>query len=277
MSFEETYFSGARLYGDDFTDEQLAVWFEQEKEACAEIDEGPSSAEGYGNHELNRQLGFDWLRRHHSHLGDALGLGSGLGGEWLPIVDLVETLTIIEPSLQDRSEKIGPLAPVYVDPVPSGIMPFDDESFDFVLGIGVLHHIANVSTVLGEVRRVLRPGGLALLREPIVTMGDWRRPRSNLSPNERGIPLPLFTRMIAQAGLVPVRQQMHGFPLTHRIGGVVGVPEVFNSKWMVRFDRAMANALRWNYHYHATRPWQKFRPLTLNVIAQRGGDQERRL
>jgi ubiquinone/menaquinone biosynthesis C-methylase UbiE len=38
-------------------------------------------------------------------------------------------------------------------------LPFDDESFDLVLGHAVLHHLPHLDRAFGEFRRVLRPGG----------------------------------------------------------------------------------------------------------------------
>ncbi len=38
-------------------------------------------------------------------------------------------------------------------------LPFDDESFDLVLGHAVLHHIPDLDRAFGEFKRVLRPGG----------------------------------------------------------------------------------------------------------------------
>jgi ubiquinone/menaquinone biosynthesis C-methylase UbiE len=38
-------------------------------------------------------------------------------------------------------------------------LPFDDESFDLVLGHAILHHIPDLDRAFGEFRRVLRPGG----------------------------------------------------------------------------------------------------------------------
>ena len=42
-------------------------------------------------------------------------------------------------------------------------LPFDDGSFDVVYSNGVLHHTPNTSEVVREIRRVLRPGGRAIL------------------------------------------------------------------------------------------------------------------
>jgi len=46
-------------------------------------------------------------------------------------------------------------------------LPFEDGSFDLVLGHAVLHHVPDLETAFGEFRRVLRPGGhVAFCGEP---------------------------------------------------------------------------------------------------------------
>jgi ubiquinone/menaquinone biosynthesis C-methylase UbiE len=40
-------------------------------------------------------------------------------------------------------------------------LPFDDESFDTVFDFGTCHHISAPVRALGEIARVLRPGGTA--------------------------------------------------------------------------------------------------------------------
>jgi ubiquinone/menaquinone biosynthesis C-methylase UbiE len=42
-------------------------------------------------------------------------------------------------------------------------LPFDDNSFDVVYSNGVLHHTPNTRQVVQEIRRVLRPGGRAIV------------------------------------------------------------------------------------------------------------------
>lgn len=41
-------------------------------------------------------------------------------------------------------------------------MEFDNDSFDYIWTWGVIHHAANTETILKEMRRVLKPGGIAV-------------------------------------------------------------------------------------------------------------------
>ena len=57
-------------------------------------------------------------------------------------------------------------------------LPFDDESFDLVLGHAVLHHLPDLDQAFREFRRVLRARRCRLLRRRAV--GDGR--------SHRGVP-----------------------------------------------------------------------------------------
>ena len=43
-------------------------------------------------------------------------------------------------------------------------MPFADEHFDIVFSWGVMEHVSDVPAVLAEIKRVLKPGGLAFIK-----------------------------------------------------------------------------------------------------------------
>jgi ubiquinone/menaquinone biosynthesis C-methylase UbiE len=46
-------------------------------------------------------------------------------------------------------------------------LPLKDNSFDMITGNGVLHHLPDMEKALGEIKRVLKPGGVAVfLHEP---------------------------------------------------------------------------------------------------------------
>ncbi len=59
-------------------------------------------------------------------------------------------------------------------------LPFGDESFDVVTVRGALHHVNPVDRALTEMRRVLRPGGLAIISEPCDDFGLARRMRERM-------------------------------------------------------------------------------------------------
>ena len=50
--------------------------------------------------------------------------------------------------------------------MPAEVLAFPDATFDWVVGFGLLHH-AEPPALAAEARRVLRPGGRALFREPL--------------------------------------------------------------------------------------------------------------
>lgn len=52
-------------------------------------------------------------------------------------------------------------------------LPFENDSFDVVVGHAVLHHIPDVELALREVLRVLRPGGRFVFAGEPTRIGDW--------------------------------------------------------------------------------------------------------
>jgi ubiquinone/menaquinone biosynthesis C-methylase UbiE len=45
-------------------------------------------------------------------------------------------------------------------------LPYSDNHFDFIAGIDILHHV-DIAKSLQECKRVLKPGGIAIFREPL--------------------------------------------------------------------------------------------------------------
>ena len=73
-------------------------------------------------------------------------------------------------------------------------LPLADDSFDRVISNGVLHHTPNIDAALGEIRRVLRPGGGATVvvynRNSFyfwLTCVLWRGVKDGLVVRERGM------------------------------------------------------------------------------------------
>lgn len=49
---------------------------------------------------------------------------------------------------------------------PAEILPYPSNHFDFIAGIDILHHI-DIAKSIAECKRVLKPGGVAIFREPL--------------------------------------------------------------------------------------------------------------
>ena len=82
-------------------------------------------------------------------------------------------------------------------------IPYDDGTFDLVVGHAVLHHIPDVEQSLREVLRVLKPGGRFVFAGEPTRLGDFvarRLSRATWWATMRA------TRMAALAGLAPARR-----------------------------------------------------------------------
>lgn len=60
-------------------------------------------------------------------------------------------------------------------------LPFGDASYDVVLASHVLEHVVDDERAISEVRRVVRPGGFAVLPVPVVVASTIEYPRANLN------------------------------------------------------------------------------------------------
>ena len=260
------HFSGEVLWGDDFDEAERAAWFEDEKNAYMELYASKSNYE-YGYDVVNSALGFAHLPRERK-FRKALGLGSAFGDELIPISDRLESAVIVESADDYEAKRELPFSIEWRRAAPSGDLPLSDGEVDLALCLGVLHHLPNVSHVVSELGRVVEPGGYALVREPIISMGDWRCPRPGLTPRERGIPLRILTGLCASAGFDVVRERVCFFPGTAALAKVLH-RDRFSERWMVRTDAFMSSIARINYRYHATVRWQKVRPTSVFLTLRR--------
>lgn len=263
-----TYLSGEKLYGDDFTAEEILEWFEDEKEGYAELlaslkkegaDKDPllNLQGNYGYHALNRRNGYRYLPK--GRLREVLSIGGSYGDELLPIISRIKRVTILEPSEHTQTGELRGVPIKYVTPDPLGDMPFDSDRFDLITCFGVLHHIPNVAKVMSEIYRCLKPGGHALIVEPTYSLGDWRYPRPGTTKRERGIPIRIFRDIISTARLKFVKETPCIFSLVGRAASLTGWA-LFNSRLVVELDRLISHLLAWNMVYHPTTFWQKIRP-----------------
>jgi SAM-dependent methyltransferase len=261
------YFAGRKLYGDDFTNEQLHVWYDGEKEGYAGEVLANQGEYRYHYHELNR---FHLFGRADIPRGaHAVGLGSAYGHEFLPIADRLSKITIIDPSDEFAAHgALGKTPLEYRKPALDGKLDFADNHFQLATSMGALHHIANVSAVLREFYRCLAPNGYMLVREPIVTQGDWRQPRRGLTKNERGIPHALIKKIATDAGFRIEHAALFDFAPFTRVMADLGTP-AFTSAVATRVDRLLSLAFSFNTKYHRTKVIERFGPASLAMVLRK--------
>ncbi len=259
------YLSGELLYGDDFAPEQIAAWYEDEKEGYADLGRRDHDAYFYSYHGLN-------IWHVYRHLPPVrfprvLGFGSAYGHEFAPIASRIDRLSIVDPSDAFVSRDVYGIPTEYVKPHVSGKLPFQSDVFDLITCFGVLHHLPNVSYIFGELARVLKPGGFLAIREPIISLGDWRHARPGLTKRERGIPLHVLHRLSSTHRLSLASEGLCIFPLTSRF--FQSLFHGFNQPTAARFDSFACHLFQWNLRYHARTLFQKFRPTSAYLLIRK--------
>jgi ubiquinone/menaquinone biosynthesis C-methylase UbiE len=156
--------------------------------------------------------------------GDALEIGSGTGYFSLNLMQRgtigALTATDISPGMLEQlagtAESLG-LENVTTVVTEAETLPFDDESFDLVLGHAVLHHIPDLDRAFAEFKRVLRPGGRIVFAGEPSRYGD----RLAALPKRTGVFVaPLWRRAVgAQERRVAEVDQSDG----HSLEGEVDV------------------------------------------------------
>ncbi len=274
MNKTNEYLSGEKLYGDDYSFDEIKKWYEEEKEGYADLGSKEFDKYRYYYHELNKDQGYKYLPKSKSAVfSNVLGFGSAYGSEFEPIIERISNLYILEPSDSLVAKKIGNVVPVYKKPEISGKIDFPDDFFDLITCFGTLHHIPNVTFVLEELYRILKPGGFLLIREPVISMGDWTKARKELTKNERGIPVKIFKSTINRLGFKIKAENYNSFLITvlqKIIGGFFKKP-LYAYKIFIVPDRVLSNLLKWNIKYHAVNVFRKIAPKNVFFVLSKKG------
>jgi SAM-dependent methyltransferase len=257
---------GARIHGDEFDAGQLAEWYADEREAYVELVKSRGGPYAYGYHALNTLHGYRRLPA--GQFSRVLGLGSSYGDEFLPLIARIDHITVVESSATYANTSIHGVPCTYVAACESGKLPLESDAFDLITSLGCLHHVPNVTALVHELARVLRPGGYLLVREPITSMGDWRRPRAGLTRRERGIPLACWKEVATRTGLSVERLALCMLPGLAKACDRLGL-SAYNSMALARVDAALCRLLSRNVTYHRTLLREKIAPTSAFLVLRR--------
>ena len=265
----EPHFCGEALYGNDFGLEEIRRWYREEEDAYANI-EGSDLAGGHYSYDgVNDWYAWRYIRAQRRKFPHCVALGGARGDDVAPIAPLVNHFTVIEPFRGFWTDEIAGKRARYLAPEISGEIALPTASVDLMTSLGTLHHIANVSFVIREIGRALVPGGLLVLREPIHSMGDWRRPRDGKTRNERGIPVPLMKSWLKAAHLELLRVRYCIFAPLERLRRAPLGRDLWNYRWILPLDELLSSAFSWNDVYLRTNFFQKIAPGAAYMIARR--------
>jgi len=123
------------------------------------------------------KVAADWkvvFDRHNPVYGDVLEIGSGTGQLTWGLANRfpfqsVSACDISTRFLLQAANVVGD-APVPVNyyACDANHMPFQENSFDLVVGHSVLHHFIDYDKLIHRVEKLLRPGGMAMFYEPVL-------------------------------------------------------------------------------------------------------------
>lgn len=94
-----------------------------------------------------------------------LDLGCGSGRWTKYVAHRVKLVEAVDPSeaVFAASRLVGKIPNVRITQASVSNIPFEDESFDFIICLGVLHHIPDTQQALTDLCKKLKPGGHILL------------------------------------------------------------------------------------------------------------------
>lgn len=143
----------------------------------------------------------------------------------------ISGVAIAQATRRAEAERLGNTHFLVADAMATG---FPDASFDLVFGSGILHHL-DLDAALREIHRILRPGGTAIFKEPMVGNIVLRLYR-HATPDTRTIDEHPLTRQdlrLARSIFAHARYRFHGL-LT------IGVVPFRDSRWQRPVYRTLA-------------------------------------
>jgi SAM-dependent methyltransferase len=263
----EGHLEGRELYGDDFCPDELREWFDEERKGYYNLVAERTDFE-YEYDRLNRKYGFSHV--HERKFEVCLAIGCADGSDVLPLAKQVSRFIALEPATEWWRGEIGGRPARFMEPSETGHIALDDGTVDLVTCFGVLHHIPNVSFVMSEIARVMCPGAILLLREPLSSMGDFRQPRQGCTRYERGIPVDILQSMLRQNDLTEISLAKVMFPPLGKIWDRLVGSSAIASPLGLAMDDLCCRLFAWNVRYRRNSLLRKFAPASAFIVAKKG-------
>lgn len=263
------HLEGLRLYGDDFTAEELEEWYRAEAYGYYNLVRGSTILHEpeYQYNALNYFHGFARLKA--KSFGTCLALGCADGSDVEQISHRVNNFIAVEPARKWWRSSICGRPCQYMEPDISGDILLENNTVDVATSFGVLHHIPNVSHVLKEIHRVLAPEGYFVAREPISSMGDFRTEREGCTKYERGIPIAFWEETLKACGFseIEIRPVMLSPFLTvwFKFFGRSATASPLG----VRIDSLLCRLTNFNKTYYRDSFFKKIAPGACFIIARK--------
>jgi len=248
------YLKGEKVYGDDFTLDQIKEWYKDEEKGYYNLYNSNNGKEkvNYDN-KIHSFYAYDKLCCRK--FNNAMGLGSADGREFLPIIHNINQLSIVEIAEEFYKESIEGTPTKYIKPDVSGKLPYADDSFDLIMASSVLHHIPNIKYVWSELDRCLMSGGVLIVQEPIVYMGGMEGQREGLTLRERGIPMIFFSERLLQYNVVVKAYFDHG--ISRKIIGPLINKSLMDSNGLLKVDQWLCRKMALKSKYFTNNVMQK--------------------
>ena len=102
-----------------------------------------------------------------------LDLGCGKGESTISSLEAGAYVTAIDISplsieyVKEQAREKGLEDRLCAEVMDANNLTIEDNTFDMVIGGGILHHLPTLEKALSEIRRVLKPGGYAVFHEPL--------------------------------------------------------------------------------------------------------------
>lgn len=265
--FIDEYLDGRSLVGDNFNSKEIEKWYKEEEEAYADLINHEYS-EIYEYENINNFYGLRLLVQElvQKRKITIVCFGAAYGGEVFALHKLLDEYGVMDYKVIvidssdsmlkyiDANHHDIELQKARID----GRIDMLNEVADLITCFGVLHHIPNVSYILGEFSRILKKDGAVFIREPITSMGDWRKTRAGCTKNERGLPIKYFQKICRKNSLKIISQKPAFFPPLIEVSKKIKVG--FKSKTLIVLDRFFSYLFSWNAYYYRPKFYMKFGP-----------------